>query len=270
METTKDYFKGKIRITKGTYRTTRISLSSGDAEDYPGCRLNVGYGKYNIRISLPSIIKPDREKVIAHGWDADTIKRLGRNYYYNYIEKVYGFYLSGNCLCVMYGQQPEDSDKGNKRVSWFLPWNEYRLVRHTMYNADGTELCTRDCKIDFDKHSESIKNKYKAMQNINNTLYKMRFKFKDYDGVEVIANTYIEEYEWHRGIGLFSWLSLFCKPKIRRSLNVWYSEEVGKGKESWKGGNRGHGITMPAGKTHEEVFRKYCLENNLQFMHVLY
>lgn len=70
--------------------------------------------------------------------------------------------------------------------------------------------------------------------------------------------THIEEREWKFGTGWFRWLSWFRKPKVSRSLDIRFSEEVGKDKGSWKGGKVGHGIDMLPGELHEAAFRRYC------------
>jgi hypothetical protein len=87
---------------------------------------------------------------------------------------------------------------------------------------------------------------------------KVHFGFEDYDGELIIATCNVEEREWLFGTGWFKWLSLFRAPKIRRSLNLQFSAEVGPQKKSWKGGTVGHGIDMREGETPEQAFRRYC------------
>lgn len=84
------------------------------------------------------------------------------------------------------------------------------------------------------------------------------FEFEDYDGKRIKATTHIAEWEWKFGEGSFKWLSIFRKPKIRRSLDIQFSEEVGPEKGSWKGGTIGHSIDMTEGELHESAFRRYC------------
>lgn len=87
---------------------------------------------------------------------------------------------------------------------------------------------------------------------------KAHFGFEDYDGEMIIASTYIEEMEWKFGTGWFKWLRFFRKSKVRRSLDLHFSAEVGPEKGSWKGGTTGHGIEMLDGELHEQAFRRYC------------
>ncbi|WP_370281967.1 hypothetical protein [Pseudooceanicola sp.] len=63
------------------------------------------------------------------------------------------------------------------------------------------------------------------------------FRFKDFDGEELTASTRIEEYEHKFGTGWFSWLSLFRRRRVRRSLDIRFSGETGRRKGSWEGGS---------------------------------
>lgn len=54
------------------------------------------------------------------------------------------------------------------------------------------------------------------------------------------------------------WLSWFRQPKIRRVLDISFSNETGPEKGSWKGGVMGDGIDMLPGELHEAAFRRYC------------
>jgi hypothetical protein len=87
---------------------------------------------------------------------------------------------------------------------------------------------------------------------------KARFELDDYDGKRIQAATHIEEREWRFGTGWFKWLSVFRKPKIRRSLSINFSDEVGPEKGSWKGGTTGTGIDMLTDELHEAAFRRFC------------
>ena len=78
----------------------------------------------------------------------------------------------------------------------------------------------------------------------------------------IVATCSIEEHEWHRGEGWFSWLRFFYPKKIRRSLDLKFSAEVGPEKGSWKGGTIGHGIEMMAGETPRKAFERYCAKEH--------
>ena len=84
------------------------------------------------------------------------------------------------------------------------------------------------------------------------------FEIEDFDGQHLTATTRIEEREWHFGAGWFKWLSWFLRPKIRRSLNIDLSDEMGREKGSWKGGTMGTSIEMTQTELHESAFRRFC------------
>ena len=109
------------RQSKG-YRSIAVVLGSGDDDDYPGCRLRFsGFGRTLI-LALPAIIKPWREKVYPN-WDAATVERLGRDWYWNTKEREYGFSCAEGFLQVFLGRQTDDS---STTQSWsaFLPWKQ--------------------------------------------------------------------------------------------------------------------------------------------------
>jgi hypothetical protein len=89
---------------------------------------------------------------------------------------------------------------------------------------------------------------------------------RDYDGAEITATTHIEEREWKRGEKWCSWLSLFYRPMIRRSLDIDYSAEVGPRKGSWKGGTIGCSINMLPGELHDDAFIRHCVKEGLTYM----
>lgn len=228
-----------------------VMFSSGDEEETPEAinALTLNAFGWALRIRLPRIIQPLRIRHEKH-WDEATVARLGRNHYFETHEKEFGFSLSdmGNgydFLQVHYGPQTGDS---STTKSWctHLPWKQWDCVRHSVYTPTGEHFATMERR-----KRDSY---YEAKQLCPSS----KFRFKDYDGAEIIATCIIEEMEWHRGEGWFKWLKFFYPAKIRRSLDLAFSAEVGPGKGSWKGGTLGHGIEMLKGETPEMAFRRYC------------
>lgn len=224
-------------------------LRSGD-DEYPGCSLIfIAFG-YALRIHIPAIIQPHREKKMALSWDDETVKRIGRNWYYEVTEREFGFTLSnmGNgydFLQVFYGPQTNDS---STTKSWctHLPWKQWRCVRNSVYDPDGKLFATKQ-KGNWSEWCEKTKECPASY-----------FGFEDSDGEMIVATCRITEMEWHRGEGLFKWLKWFWSRKIRRSLDIEFSAEVGPEKGSWKGGTIGHGIEMERGETAFGAFTRYC------------
>lgn len=166
------------------------------------------------------------------------------------VEKVYGISLSdmGNgydFLQIKYGIQTWDGDNTKSWCKHF-PWKQWDCVRHSIYSPDGTHFATEERR----KWDEF----YEAKQRCPAS----KFRFKDYDGEEITATCIIEEREWHRGEGWFKWLRHFYPARVRRTLNIEFSSEVGTEKGSWKGGTIGTGIKMLADETPEQAFRRYC------------
>lgn len=237
--------------------TLSITLeTSGDDEDsdseYNAVRL-IAFG-WVIQVTLPCIISPFKQKHIALSWDAETVERMGRNWYYNIYPRIYGFSLSnmGNgydFLQVFYGARTHDSQT-DKTWCKHLPWKQWNCVRHSLYNSDGSHFATeeRGKFFDFMRKKESCPASY--------------FGFEDYDGELIVATCIIEEREWHKGEGWFKWLKWFTKPRIRHSLDLAFSEEVGPEKGSWKGGTLGHGIEMLSGETPRKAFERYCAKDH--------
>ena len=221
-----------------------------DSHEYNLVRA-IGFG-YAIRLRLPAIIKPYKEKHKALGWDAATIERMGRDWYYNVYPREFGFSLSNlgsgyNFLSIYFGPQTHDSSTTKSWCKTF-PWTEWNCVRHSLYRPDGTHFFTEDSR---NRSSMEFYDKKKECPSCY-------FEFEDYDGERIIATCVVTEMEWHKGYGWFKWLKYFCKPMIRRSLDLQFDSEVGPEKGSWKGGTIGHGIEMLVGESPEQAFRRYC------------
>ena len=247
---------GPLRYgTTTSWRPWRLTLESHGGDDGENWNtLNAYLFGYVFSLYLPRIIQPWRQKVIAKSWDAETVKRLGRNWYWDVERREYGFCLSEGHFILYFGIQPGDSTR-DQDWSCFLPWTQWRFVRFSLYNPDGSHFWTEmEEHLGFDV--------YALQRNAESRVPKVVFKFRDFDGEEITATTHIEEREWLFGEKWCSWLSLFRAPKIRRSLNIQFSSEVGCDKGSWKGGTLGHGITMLPNETPELAFRRYCAQEH--------
>lgn len=246
------------RDTRG-YRPFAIVLGSGDCEDGPAqCRLRISAFGHTLIVALPGIVRPYREKVIAVGWDKATIERLGRDWYWNTDEREFGFSVSEGFLRVLYGRQSLDSST-EKSWGYFLPWRQWRHVRHSFYGLDGEHFWTEA------KRAKGAPFNFDDWRAAQATCPSRSFAFKDFDGEALTVDTRIEEREWRCGEGWFKWLSLIRRPRIRRYLCLDFSGETGTRKGSWKGGTIGASIDIHQGELHESAFRRYCAENNMTF-----
>lgn len=238
-----------------TWRPLAIRLDSG-CDEYRGCSLNLQAFGWWLRVRLPQVIKPFEIRHKATTWDAATIERMGRDWYAEVHRRVFGFSVSDGFLQVFLGPQTHDS---LTTKSWckHLPWTQWRFIRFSLYGLEGEHLRTwlepKRRKLDgsgFDRFTQQ--------REFEETMPKAVFEIDDYDGQRIQASTHIEEREWRFGEGWFKWLSLFRRPKVRRSLSIEFDKEVGPEKGSWKGGTMGTGIEMLPGELHEDAFRRFC------------
>ena len=243
---------GPFTYSRDEYgKTLSIVLDSGE-EEYAGCCFRLrGFG-HTFIVNLPPLLQPYREKRVAQGWDAATVARMGGDWYYAKHRREYGFTLNEGFLNIYLGRQTDDSST-EQRWGWFLPWTQWRHVRHTLYDTDGAN------GIDVPQGSGS----FDALRAIQQSIPKATFSLIDFDGEPVRATTFVEEREWRFGTGWWSWLSAFRRPKINRSLSIEFRKQTGPEKGSWKGGTTGTGIEMLPGETPENAMRRYCEQEHL-------
>ncbi|EKU98143.1 hypothetical protein Lepto7375DRAFT_7404 [Leptolyngbya sp. PCC 7375] len=231
-----------MKIEPNPHGSLWISLHSGD-DEYP-CRLSIAAFKRYFTQELPAwVLRPYQKRS----------QYSEREFFYP-CDRQYGISLTENYLSFDYGRQMCDSNE-DKQKGFFLPWGEWEHIRCTLYNLDGS-IHTADTSQSFDVWDKARK-----------TVPKAEFNCQDYDGMEFVATAYIEEREWRLGVGLFRWLRLFVKPKIRRSLDLEFSRGIGREKDYGKGGTTGHGIEMPPGESVEAAFQRYCTEHEISIAH---
>jgi len=237
-----------------------VEISSGDGEENAGCKLILmGFGQY-VSIRIPAIIKPNAEKVFPK-WDAATMARLGRDYYWDYTERRYGITLGeGGFVNIHHGRYTDDSST-EQRASYFLPWMQWRHVRFSLYDTNGAHFWTQ-----HDREKVRGFKRYEIQNEMEKLCPGVAFGFRDFDGEYIEANTHIEEREWRRGEKWCKWLSLFWPKQVRRSLSINFTAETGDRKGSWKGGTVGCGINMEPGESHQHAFMRYCHENGMTFV----
>ncbi|EKS26700.1 Uncharacterised protein [Afipia felis] len=246
-----DRYFGPFTWHPGDWKKWTVLLSSsGDGEGSP-CHLRISAWKYTLILALPNVIQPFKERIVP-GWDAATVERLGRDFYWSYDVRSYGFTLSDGHLVVHFGRNGGRMMDSRLRQQWscFLPWTQWRQIAHRIYNADGT-LEGEVAKMKWDDRCVVIDRATKA-----------RFLIEDYDGETIEATTYAEEREWRLGTGWFRWIGFLLPKKRRRALNLEFAREVGPEKGSWKGGLIGTGFEMRDDETHEHAFRRYCSEDH--------
>jgi hypothetical protein len=246
------------------YRPFAVMLMSGD-DDEPeyrgGCKLRLSAFGHTLLVAMPPILRPWNRKVYpGAAWDAETVKRLGRDWYIDSKPREVGFSYCEGFLQIHFGAQTHDS---STTMDWckHLPWTQWRHVRHSVYDLKGAFWADVPETLGLGRQSN-----YNAWKSVEEACPSQAFAFKDFDGEALTARTRIEEREWRFGTGWFKWLSVFRAPKVTRSLNIEFSGETGKRKGSWKGGTMGTGIEMLSpDELHEAAFRRYCAEHDMTF-----
>lgn len=240
------------------YRPFAVELTSA-GEETPQTTFRVSALGRTLIAIIPAIIKPYREKKFPN-WNAETVERMGRDWYWDIDKRVFGFSYHNGFLQVFRGRTTWDS-LTDRTWGKHLPWTQWRHVRHTLYGLNGEyfwqQTGERRGPGCFDDLHEAQKN-----------CPSISFDFEDFDGKHITAKTYIEEREWYFGTGYFKWLYLFRKPKVRRSLCINFSSETGRRKGSWKGGVLGSGIDMASDELHLTAFHRYCDEHEMKFIGV--
>ena len=252
------------------YRPLAVELNSQGDEDDDGSfnTLRLSAFGHTLIVLLPQIIKPWKRWVDTshYGWSDNP-----RGGYWDMGKREYGFSINDGHLSVSLGRVTNDSST-EQRWGYFLPWTQWRHVRHSWYGLRGELLWSQ-----FDKDRAK-----KSKANLNGVVFAMpdwfeqsqamekatpaaAFVFTDYDGEQLIATTRIGEREWRRGTGWFRFLSLVWPKKVHRALDIRFSGETGKRKGSWKGGTIGTGIDMLPGELHAAAFERYCVKNGMKF-----
>lgn len=252
--TNDDKHFGPITYGRVSWNPIRLVWSSGGGED--NGRVQNTLTAYALghaaQIILPNILQPFKVKHHAPSWDAATIARLGRDWYFDVYPREYGFSVSDGFLQIFLGAQTHDSDT-EQRWSAFLPWTQWRFVRRSLYDLQGQHFWTEPTSRIVP--TEPI---WYECERMIKEVPKMVFEVEDCDGTSTKATTFIEEREWRFGEGWFKWLSRFNSPKIRRELSIEFAKEIGPGKGSWKGGVVSCGTDILPGELHEAAFRRFC------------
>lgn len=252
-----DVVFGPLTVAKTDWNNLSLILKSANRDEEESHCTLTGYGfGYGFRLFLPAFIKPVMEKTKAISWDEETIKRMGRDWYPTYHSREYGFSCHEGHLSIYYGMQNSNGwggDMINRRFGYFLPWTQWRFVRHSVYDAN------RELFYEYN-HSKDKENKDLSSEK-KSECSAVYFLIRDYDGKKIVAKTVIEEREWLKGEKWCAWLSFFFKPLVRRVVDIQFAEEVGTGKGSWKGGLCGTSIDIEANETHEQGFIRYCMKD---------
>lgn len=138
----------------------------------------------------------------------------------------WGIAIHNNTLWIYKGGKGNMSG-GNKWWTWDIPFFTLEWVRTSILLDDDTwehETPGKGNRKDF------YRDEWKSKQKV------WEYDYTDsYDWTIVPTKIYVEEREWRPK--WLTWTKVFAK--TRRTIDVHFSEEVGKKKGSWKGGVTG-------------------------------
>jgi hypothetical protein len=216
------------------------------------CMLNIAFCKHSWWWQIPEFFKP-RKKWVDTSKESWSKNPAGG--YWEHIRREYGFTITEDNIHVHYGIQPgcwssRDKKNSDHTKLFGIPWLQKRYVHEKFYTPDWRVFGVCEPKknggLDFD-----------VLHKMKEDVPKIRFRFNDFDGEEIIATCHISEMRHEHGTGWFKWLKYFVKPLITRRLDLAFNKEIGYEKGSWKGGTMGHSVDIAYGEDPLQAFIRY-------------
>ena len=137
---------------------------------------------------------------------------------------------------------------GSKWWTWNIPFITKEWVRTSILLKDNTWAN------EYPKNSKNFyEEEWKEKQK------KWEYLFTDkYDNEKIPTTIYVEEREWRPK--WLKWTNRFSK--IRTSIDVHFSKEVGKRKGSWKGGTLGCGYKLKKNELPLDCLKRMEIERD--------
>lgn len=204
-----------------------------------------------IRLVLPVLIKPIQYKVYPKNWSKETIERLGRDYYWEYRSKRYGFLFNNTHANFVFGKTRNDTGMLVERSKhWDYPWKGLNPITLEVYDHNNNLF----------SYVPTMCGMYKL------ELPSTYFELEDFDGERIIVSVRKEVRVYSRFQGFMKPLGKLL-PKVRfPNMDIRFSKEVGPKKGSWKGGTVGHGIDLIGEESNYEAMQRYCEKYGLKFI----
>lgn len=199
------------------------------------------FGSIRYVIRKP-LIKPILLKVHAKSWSQETIDRLGRDFYYEVVNRKYGFTLTKTTMHLELGSSAGYSDhEVGKTYIIDYPWT-LDHVKTTNFNAN-----------DFTPTLERREGVYRA-----------NYLIQDYDGEYLVVSAYKFRLSYYRCKGIFKWFRYLLPLKHFWSTDLHFSKETGREKGSWKGGTIGTSVNTTENESISDAVTRYCDEHGMK------
>lgn len=215
------------------------------------CNLHFAIFGHSWWFQIPELFKPRKKWVDTSKESWSTSPSGG---YWDYTKREYGVSVTEDSFHVYYGIQPgswSSRDKKNSdhvKVIW-IPWKNMTFQHEEFFTPEWSSYT-----ILADKNGRT---NWEEQRKIKEDVPKIKFRFNDFDGEEIIATCYISKRMWRHGIGWCKWLGYIRKPLIKYTLDLEFSKETGYNKGSWKGGTIGHSVEITYGEDPLEAFKRY-------------
>lgn len=204
----------------------------------------------NVALSL-DLLEYDGDRPQLHfclGWGNFFIKLPFKSKYNDHFEApTYGVYYHARCIWIQHGidkvyciHLPDDFDW--VRTSKLLKSGEWIHERKGDVKRIGGDWKVRHA---IDKAIEPF---------LWRETYDYKYTLRSGEVQNVKATVTVEEREWRWRWRWFKWLPF--PRQISKTISVDFSEEVGEGRGSWKGGTTGCGYSMLPNETAEETLRR--------------
>lgn len=222
------------------------------------CNLHFAIAGHSWWFRIPELFKPRKKWVDTSKYEWSTNPKGG---YWEYIKREYGIIIAEDAIHVRYGIQPgswSSADKKNSdhtKIFW-IPWKNMTYIHEEFFTPDWNSYATVYPKtkrgaLDFEN-----------LQKAQDAVPKIKFKFNDFDGEEIIATCYISKRMWRHGTSWCKWIGYIRKPLTKYYLDLEFSKETGYEKGSWKGGCNGHSIEIEYGENPLDAFIRYGISED--------
>lgn len=224
---------------------------------YKFCSFYKGWYKPVLTLELGSYFSPYPQIHFSLGygqWFINIPYNTGRDECEN---PQYGFYLYGE------GQKLFDSlwlCYGMKRKCIYMPWS-YDWYRTSTIIKDNTWFNeTKKNRLNWSGKEDGYGSYNWLQKNSKKEIFPYTYILKGGNIQNLSAEVKVEEREWRQK--WLKWTSLFNK--TRKTIAIEFSEEVGEGKGSWKGGTVGCSFELLSNETPEQCLRRMEKERKFE------
>lgn len=137
---------------------------------------------------------------------------------------------------------------GNSYKILHMPWSDWAHVSHTVMRPDGSFVAY----VGSWEEKQPHRPEGKEPDGRHTETHPYHYMLQSGEVQHVDATISVERREWR--LRCLRWTSLFAK--VRHSINVEFSGEVGERAGSWKGGTIGCGYDLRPNETPRECLRR--------------